>query len=292
MSGTLTTTGLQIDGFTQEVLAETSGFDYNTSQYIGTFTVVSSKNFDDFIGSSVAQQGPLTAYTVPLTSVSEPYTEQVWYGAHVSSASENSNDTTTFIMDGNLVFEDLPACYMVGTRIRTERGEIPVEALREGDMAVLANGGKSRVVWVGHRRMDDGDPVRVTKGAFGVDKPTRDLLLSPDHALFLDGYLIPVRALIDGVSIVQERWENVAYYHVEIEQHDILLAEGLAAESYLDTGNRSSFSNGAVFQLSSQPNNMSVVTEPCAPLLLEGAIVQAILVRLKKSQQERSRKVA
>jgi hypothetical protein len=74
-----------------------------------------------------------------------------------------------------------------------------------------------------------------------VGAPRRDLFLSPDHAVFVDGALIPVRYLANGATIVQERRDQVSYWHVELDRHAVILAEGLACESYLDTGNRASF---------------------------------------------------
>ena len=74
--------------------------------------------------------------------------------------------------------------------------------------------------------------------------PLRDLLVSPDHAIHVEGMLIPARLLRNGATIVQDdRLRAVRYFHVELEQHDVLLAEGLPAESYLDTGNRGVFEN-------------------------------------------------
>jgi len=105
------------------------------------------------------------------------------------------------------------ACFAAGTHIRTERGEVPVESLRHGDSVVLADGRVSPVKWVGRRAMDCRRhpdpravwPVRVAAGALGSGLPVRDLMLSPDHALYLDGVLIPARLLLNGASIVQIR---------------------------------------------------------------------------------------
>jgi hypothetical protein len=68
-------------------------------------------------------------------------------------------------------------------------------------------------------------------------------LLSPDHALFVDGLLIPVRYLCNGATIRQDARSEVTYFHVELDRHDILRAEGLPVESYLDAGNRGAFEN-------------------------------------------------
>ena len=147
------------------------------------------------------------------------------------------------------------ACYAAGTRIATALGEAPVEALRVGDTVRLAGGGTAPVVWLGHRQVDAVRhprpettwPVRVRAGAFGDRIPARDLLLSPDHSVLADGVLIPIRCLINGATITQERCQRITYWHVELPRHAAILAEGLAAESYLDTGNRAAFDNaGAV----------------------------------------------
>jgi hypothetical protein len=151
--------------------------------------------------------------------------------------------------DGSNTF--ITACFVTGTGIATARGRVAVEALREGDLVLTASGRLAAIRWIGRRRTDlrrhprphDVMPVRVTAGAFGASLPSRDLCLSPDHAVFVDGALVPVRYLINGVSIVQEAREAVTYWHVELDRHDVILAEDLPCESFLDTGNRGAFEN-------------------------------------------------
>ena len=146
--------------------------------------------------------------------------------------------------------QDAAACFLQGTRIVTVRGSVPVEALRVGDV-VVARWGLTRVQWIGRRRVlcrchptpHDVWPVRIGAGAFGPGCPVRDLRLSPDHAVSVGGELTPVRHLINGASIVQEEHDSAVYWHVELPRHDLLLAEGLAVESYLDTGNRDRFTS-------------------------------------------------
>jgi hypothetical protein len=152
-----------------------------------------------------------------------------------------------------------PPCFAEGTRVATESGLVAVEALRAGDLVLTASGGVRIVRWIGFRHIDltlhpepeHVLPIRVIPGAFADGVPCRDLWLSPEHAVLLNGMLIPVRLLRNGASIVREDdCRAVTYYHVELDSHDVLLAEGLAAESYLDTGNRASFENAAIVSAS------------------------------------------
>jgi hypothetical protein len=187
------------------------------------------------------------------------------------------------------------ACFAAGTHIQTAAGEVVVEALREGDPVVTAFGECVPVRWLGHRHIDldrqerreDLWPVRVRAGAFGPDLPHRDLRLSPDHAVFMrgegaaPGALIPVRYLVNGVTVVQEPVDEVTYWHVELPEHDVLLAEGLPVESYLDTGNRSAFVNGGGV-VAAHPDFARQVSQETslAPLVLEGPVLARQRARL------------
>jgi hypothetical protein len=63
--------------------------------------------------------------------------------------------------------------------------------------------------------------------------------------VYVDGELFEAIALVNGITIVQEQNTRlVTYHHIELQQHDIMLAEGLPAESFLDTGNREMFETG------------------------------------------------
>jgi hypothetical protein len=146
------------------------------------------------------------------------------------------------------------ACFAAGTRITTPDGEVAVEALREGQRVVMASGETAPVVWLGHHvadcrthpRAEEVWPIRIAAGAFGDKLPVRDLALSPDHAVLVDGVLVPARYLVNGSSITRQQVEEVTYWHVELPEHGALLAEGLPCESYLDTGNRAAFEHGAI----------------------------------------------
>ena len=188
-------------------------------------------------------------------------------------------------------------CYAAGTRILTPQGERPVESLAAGAMVltVSATGLRERRVrWIGRRRIDLTRharpdlvaPIRIRRDAVAGNVPHRDLLLSPDHAIFIDGRLIRARQLINGATILQEKERgSVEYFHVELDEHALLLAEGLPAESYLDTGNRGFFSNsgdarwpfpesGDVAQCAAR------AAASCAPLICDEADVRPIWQRL------------
>jgi hypothetical protein len=57
---------------------------------------------------------------------------------------------------------------------------------------------------------------------------------------------MPVHYLVNGATVAQQAVDHAEYFHIELVEHDILLAEGLPAESYLDTGNRDAFAAGQV----------------------------------------------
>lgn len=193
--------------------------------------------------------------------------------------------------DGSTGTDVFLACYVRGTRIATLNGEVAVEALAEGDQVMLASGEIAPIVWIGRRRLDCRRhpqphqiwPVRVCAHAFGHDLPRRDLLLSPNHAVFVDDVLIPVRYLINGTTIRQEACAGVDYFHVDLPRHAVLLAEGLPAESYLDTGDRASFENaGLPITLHPDFSARRWDAEGCAPLVVTGPILDAVRARLNE----------
>ncbi len=179
------------------------------------------------------------------------------------------------------------ACFVAGTRIRTPRGLCPIERLAIGDTVLTATGRTAPVRWIGHRSVDVArhprpetvTPLCIRAGAFAPGQPERDLLLSPDHAVFADGELIPVRYLANGATIAPQPRRHVAYYHVELDRHDVLLADDLACESYLDTGNRGAFDNappGTPVHLSADFALGVWAAQSVAPLCVGGAVLAAV----------------
>jgi collagen type I/II/III/V/XI/XXIV/XXVII alpha len=193
------------------------------------------------------------------------------------------------------------ACFRSGTSIRTPGGEVAVEDLREGDLVeTLIGGTPVPVIWIGHRtlicarhpRPEQVWPICIAADAFGHQAPSRDLFLSGDHAVYVDGVLIPVRQLVNGTSIRRVPVEQVTWFHVELARHDVILAEGLAAESYLDTGNRAMFENaGAPLLLhpdfALENSQARREAESCARFVSTPAMVEPIWRRLAKCAEDR-----
>ncbi|MGC8468709.1 MAG: Hint domain-containing protein [Acetobacteraceae bacterium] len=240
-------------------------------------------------------------------------------GVDVTSTSYNSANGLLVLYDGNaavgsLDFKFAPGftpdfvltsdgnggtdislgqpCFAAGTRILTLRGEVAVEDLKVGEPVVTLSGQGTAlkpIRWIGRRRVDITGhpapekvrPVRIARGALGENVPHRELVVSPDHALFLDGVLIPAKVLVNGATIVQDdAAREASYFHVELEGHDILLAEGAAAESYLDTGNRNCFTNGGLFAVLHPDFAAKSWDHACAPLAVDGPRVTAVRARL------------
>ncbi len=159
----------------------------------------------------------------------------------------------------DLVIDQTPftVCFLSGTMIATPAGERSVETLAVGDLVLTADGRAAPVRWIGvqtvvsmfadpHRSF----PVRIMAGAFGEGLPTRDLLVSPDHALFLEGVLVQAGALVNGTTIVRQTAmpERFTWFHVELEDHALILAEGVPAETFVDTVTRRRFDNFADYE--------------------------------------------
>jgi len=211
-------------------------------------------------------------------------------GASIQDALGNNADFTAATNAATGV--DVVACFAAGTRIAIPSGDVMVEHLREGDRVVTTLGhGAQEIIWIGRRRIDCTRhpnprsvwPVRIRAHAFGIGRPSWDLLLSPDHAIHAMGALIPVKYLINGTSIAQAPMRSVAYFHLELPQHDVVLANGLAVESYLDTGDRSTFANsGGVLSL--YPDFASHIREAagCAPLIVTGPELEGMRRQLNR----------
>jgi hypothetical protein len=199
---------------------------------------------------------------------------------HISGTVPGSFHAT--LGPNGIVITDIP-CFAAGTRILTPDGQVAVEHLAVGDSVLtVLDGAAQKIIWRGQRTIDlrrhanpeKVMPVRILAGAFAAGTPERDLVLSPDHALLIDGHLIEAKTLVNGVTIIRDRAAFVTYHHIELERHDAVLAEGLAAETYLDSGNRQNFDSVSGVTVLHPEFAASCRDKACAKLLLDGDIVR------------------
>lgn len=184
------------------------------------------------------------------------------------------------------------ACYLRGTHIATPDGEIKIEALKAGDTVLTASGRTAKVKWLGYRTLYKNHiptkdskrafPILFKKGCIADNVPHRDLIMSPGHHVSFDGNLVSAMNLVNGKSIVQLLdLPSFQYFHVELEQFDVLLAEGVPAESYVDTGNRKMFQNAR--EVAMNPDFGPATGRPDIPgikVVRKGPVLEGIRAQL------------
>jgi Hint domain-containing protein len=188
-------------------------------------------------------------------------------------------------------------CFGRGTLIQTPDGETRVEDLTNGDLVMTTNG-ELPVKWVGRKTIRRNEsvswhprvvPIRVSRFAIDDRTPHRDLYLSQEHSLLIDGVLIPVKYLVNGRSIVfddaAQRSESIEYFCVELDTHEVIFAEGTAAESFRYTGGHQiAWDNLSAYQdlYGSEHEVMSAV----APICRYGSVCTEVggLIRLAASR--------
>lgn len=182
------------------------------------------------------------------------------------------------------------ACYRRNTLILTSRGEVPIEALTTKDEIVTAQGEKRAIRWIGHRKVNiaalpaerrlPNQLVQIKANAIGEGVPRRDLFVSAGHLVLVDGALVAAVNLVNGGSIVLRGDINeVEYFHIECEDEEILVAEGLAAESFFDTGEKTMFDNAPrIYQINFDHRRHRQFKH--APLVTGGLELRRIRARL------------
>lgn len=176
------------------------------------------------------------------------------------------------------------ACYLRGTLIQLADRQVAVEDLVIGDNVLTSSGSQRPIRWIGHRSYaarfananPDLLPVCIKAGAIDVAVPSRDLWVSPKHAMYIDGVLIPAAVLVNGVNVIKaERVDHLEYWHVELDSHDIIIAEGAASETFIDDCSRNIFQNAPSFY-SLYPDDVALEAVYCAPRLESGHIVAEV----------------
>lgn len=178
---------------------------------------------------------------------------------------------------------DFAICYLRGTRILTDRGEVAVEDLAEGDGIVTRSGAVRPLRWLGRQIVTVAGtpgaarkaPVRIMAGALGEGLPSRDLCVSPDHALCFGDALVPARLLVNDLSIVRTpEIATAEYFHVLLDSHDVIIAEGVAAESYVIHGNVGYFLNADAYRAKFGPAPEAWDAD-CLPRVQGGSVLEA-----------------
>jgi hypothetical protein len=186
-------------------------------------------------------------------------------------------------LNGTNIIENSVPCFLRGTLIRTAAGEVAVEDLRIGDMILGADGAGKAVKWIGRRRYaaplpenPDIIPVQIKAGALAENVPARDLYLSPLHAVGVDGFLVPAGALLNGVSVIDRAdITEIDYFHIETDQHDMIIANGAPAETFIDDHSRKMFDNADEYARL-YPHGQTLSHVLCAPRLEYGPALESI----------------
>ena len=183
-------------------------------------------------------------------------------------------------------------CFAAGTRILTDRGKIPVQDLKIGETVITSGAEDRPIIWIGERTIDlrhhpdpnSVQPIRIAANALAENVPDRDLFLSPDHAVYIDGYLIPAKELLNHSNITRHSPDRITYYHIELDAHAVIFAENAAVETYLDTGNRSCFADADAAIIPSQEHGDAMRRQgSCATLLESGKVLSSIRARILRT---------
>jgi hypothetical protein len=188
-------------------------------------------------------------------------------------------------------------CFAAGTLIRTPGGEVAVETLEVGDLVVTASDEMRPVKWIGHTDVDfrrtprggPGLPIRIAADAFGPGRPSQDLYLSAGHSVCVDllgEVLIPIGNLINGGTIAEIEKDAITYWHVELDSHDILIANNLPAESYLAMANRGAFEELRGLLPAMAEGRERTHADFCRPVITGGPTLDFVRQRLAARAEE------
>lgn len=241
----------------------------------------------DNAGNLLTSNVNLTSYT----GTAATYTSASGQSNGLVTAARVTNGTPSVQVFGHTT--DVP-CYCAGTQILTDRGEMAVESLSIGDAVITLSGAVRPIRWIGRRSYagrfaasnPDVLPILFRAGSLGNGLPRRDLRVSPLHAMFVDDVLVPARLLLDGDAVVQAAAaEDVDYIHIELDSHDVLLAEGAPAESFVDDNSRGMFHNAMEHRIL-HGGTAYAPARYCAPRVEDGEALEVIRRRLRERRGE------
>ncbi len=283
-AGTLSGIGTQFTGFGTIVIDTSAAWLLSgdsaglaAAQTISGFTSADTLDLTDFAATSVSfiNTGDLVLANAT---------------ANATLDLTGNFSTGDFVIhgDGNngTLIEEV-TCFTKGTRIAADRGEIAVEDLKMGDLVRTLHAGPQPVKWIGTRTYAAPFanhakvlPVCIKAGALAAGVPARDLYVSPGHAICIDNALIRAALLVNGVSITHlNSAESISYFHIELANHEVVLAENCPAESFAGEYFRPAFHNAAEYERlypgDGAPEHL------CLPHLNSGFQLAAIQRRLR-----------
>lgn len=206
--------------------------------------------------------------------------------------SNNNNDDRNNNRNNNDHHNNGARCFLAGTRIKTPDGEVEIERLRIGDFVMTLSGDAKPIKWIGRMTFTreasetwsaDIAPVKIARFALDAKTPHTDLCLSGAHAVYLRGALIPVRHLVNGISITADNHSEasvLAYYHIELSGHDVIFAEGAPTETYQASAYTRPFFDNAGEYTRLYGADLSMMA-PFAPILSLNGGRQELLSRLR-----------
>ncbi|MGX7346423.1 Hint domain-containing protein [Acetobacter pasteurianus] len=253
----------------------------------------SSNTTDDGLSWTNNNDGTYTLYGVDSSGKKTELVKSLTFGTKADGTSYGPDDFTDFQSAATGL--EVVTCFLSGSMIRTTKGDVTVEDMQIGDEVVAYDWQNNKditrpVIWVGKAHTtvrpeltDDeaGWPVRILKDAISDSVSYKDMLITAEHCLFFKGSFVPVRMLVNGVSIFYDKSiTSYNYYHVETEQHSVITADGMLTESYLDTGNRASFrQEGKVVRIGGTVKTWAA--DAGAPLCVNRAFVEPLFRALE-----------
>ncbi len=273
LAGSLTFAGAA----TLQIASISSGF--------GDLATISGFGSGDVIDDTFISGGAV-AFTTSGGNTIATITGSASSASFIFAGTTISNSITT-MADANggteLVYN--VACFCEGTLIRTDAGDVAVEDLAIGDRVITVGGASEPIRWIGRRCYAGRNlagrshvlPVRIKAGALAANEPARDLLVSPLHAMLVDGVLVPAAALVNGSTVVREDGAtSVRYVHFELDRHEAIWAEGAASETFVDDDGRFLFAT-AEGEAAGRPDGAATYY---APRVTDGPLLQSIRDRL------------
>lgn len=257
--GRIGTSGVTISSGGTAVLDGTSTGGAVTLAGSGAHLVVSGLTMPSNTISGFGDGTQIDLASIPADSITGVTTSGNILSVHTADKTYSLTVANVGNFGSNLVSDGhggtyYEACYCADTLILTDKGERPVQDLLPGDhvIAFTDHGEAAReIVWAGHQQAkvrshlplsEAGYPVRILQNALQKGVPHKDMLITPEHCLFIDGVFIPVRMLVNGRSIFFDTSiTDYTYYHIETARHSVIQADGALSESFLNTGNKTQF---------------------------------------------------